>query len=150
MDLEVEYTCPCRLPWAFDFRCWQKWVFNIDRFHNCSVICWGYTRAKHSTNQSFYSCIKNNQTADGQMFPEGSGWLFRQDFYIARYTVVHHMWVRFPASFLLLYSDVLPPIAHYTEALRDTLMICKDILKLFWAKGIILNPMNCLCLMIVK
>lgn len=35
-------------------------------------------------------------------------------------------------SVTILCSDVLPSIAHCRETLRNMLMFCKDVFKLFW------------------
>lgn len=100
-------------------------------------MCWGYIRAKHSVNQSFYKCIKNNRRPDsrGSDVPRGIGLTFQARLLCSEIhddcTCINSVssLFLFGVCVIMLCSDVLLSIAHCPEALKNTLMFCKDVLS---------------------
>lgn len=132
----------CRSPWTFQFRCWQKWAFIINWCFVTIVWCVEDTQALSIVPTNHFTIVLTvtvHLTAEGQMFAEESGCLFRQDFGISRYTIAHTIWIVssfFPPG--ICDSVVLWCFTVYCSLHRDIeeyVNVCKDILKFFWWKA---------------
>ena len=157
-ELGTAYTCPCRWPWTFEFRCWQKWVFIVNGSFVPIVRCVEdtqelsialtnlFTNVLKITHQVCSSIEWNLFKSENTSGPHGQQRVrclqrdladFSGKTFVQLDTQLHIPYELFPASFLLvsvtmLCSDVLPSIAHCRETLRNMLMFCKDVFKLFW------------------